>query len=80
MRPMKKPNTSAATISNTVTIDTVIDSSPAGQAAKLTVQSYLTVFVDEGRDPAAHNREPDKVPPVENLIEYIAAHLRTENS
>ena len=44
MRPMKKPNTSAATISSIVTIDAVIDSSPTGQAATLTMQSYRTVL------------------------------------
>jgi hypothetical protein len=40
----------------------------------------LRSIVDEGGDPAGYKREPDKVPPVENLIEYIAAHPGTENS
>jgi hypothetical protein len=39
----------------------------------------LRTVVDQGLDPATNKPEPDKVGPVENIIEYIAGHLRAEN-
>jgi hypothetical protein len=40
----------------------------------------LRAMVDEGLDPATCKSNPDKVRPVESIIEYIAEHLRTEES
>jgi hypothetical protein len=37
---------------------------------------YFRSIVDRGDDPAKYNRERDKVGAVENVIQYIAEHLR----
>jgi hypothetical protein len=37
----------------------------------------LRSIVDQGRDPARENRGRE-IPPVENVIQYIAEHLRTK--
>jgi Arm DNA-binding domain len=37
---------------------------------------YFRSIVDQGDDPSRYNRERDKVGPVENIIQYIAEHLR----
>jgi hypothetical protein len=38
----------------------------------------LRAVVDQGRDPASYNRERGSVGPVENIIRYIAEHLRSQ--
>jgi hypothetical protein len=38
----------------------------------------LRAVVDQGRDPASYNRERGSVAPVENIIRYIAEHLRSQ--
>jgi hypothetical protein len=38
----------------------------------------LRALVDQGRDPASYNRERGSVRPVENIIRYIAEHLRSQ--
>jgi hypothetical protein len=38
----------------------------------------LRAVVDQGRDPASYNRERGSVGPVENIIRYIAEHVRSQ--
>jgi hypothetical protein len=38
----------------------------------------LRAVVDQGRDPTSYNRERGSVGPVENVIRYIAEHLRSQ--
>jgi Arm DNA-binding domain/Protein of unknown function (DUF2934) len=38
----------------------------------------LRAVIDQGRDPTSYNRERGSVGPVENIIQYIAEHLRSQ--
>ena len=38
----------------------------------------LRAVIDQGRDPTSYNRERGSVGPVENVIQYIAEHLRSQ--
>jgi hypothetical protein len=38
----------------------------------------LRCIIDKGLDPVTYKPTPDNIGPVENIIDYIAEHLRTE--
>jgi hypothetical protein len=46
------------------------------EAARIRARELRSI-VEQGRDPARENRGRE-IPPVENIIQYIAEHLRTK--